>query len=557
MIVRIWWPLQVAVRRRPLHAVAALAGIGGGAVAWAWQAHWPRSLLLAALGGGLALLVQIHGVGAQILAGTALVAALALAVAFTADLNDLLLLTPGVALLLGAAAELARRRPAHHCQHGIGRATTFLALGAQFLLIGAIDRPVVLVAFMLAAALGIAVVAPLAPRPGGAAPDLEPITGDRAGPWTELVPLLLLLLALPWPASGDAVAPWPTVAVLAVLWSLMTMDVRTTVAVLLGLVGGAALAVSLDLPGDRGALAVAQLVPLLTWMARGAQGGVPWQVRFASSAVLAAACLAFPEWLPGGLMALGATVGLALVPQYRAAPGHGLDSVRRWLHRLDPAWRWYGVAKLRLDPLYRQLADDARPWGRVLDVGCGSGLGTALAAARPGTHAYHGVDLDRDKLLVARRMSELAGRHEWRLDQATAPFADPPSGAFDTVLLLDVLHYWPPATQAAVLSQIHHLLADDGVLWLRESVSGAGRVASGERFTTWMGLNPRGALHFTDEQGLRDLMTATGFVIASVADSGGDNRLFSVRKTLGHAPGEAVGHAGHEGGEAGQPAAGA
>ncbi len=87
-----------------------------------------------------------------------------------------------------------------------------------------------------------------------------------------------------------------------------------------------------------------------------------------------------------------------------------------------------------------------KPGMRVLDAGCGPGLATLIAAARTGTTGYLGVDLDLDKLLVARRSLRLAGREldaVWRLRLDCLPMATPPAERFDTILVLDVLHYWP------------------------------------------------------------------------------------------------------------------
>jgi SAM-dependent methyltransferase len=574
MIVRAWWPLQDAVGRRPLNASAALAGLGAGALLGFLRLGCPRTVLLALLGGAAAVALQVHGVAAQAAAAAALATAVAVAAFLTADGADLAVLAPAAALLLGAGAELARRRPAGQRQHGIGRATALLALGAQAGILATWDRPALCLAVAVAALLGVALVAPLAARRGhedvhGAAA-LTAESDDGAGRW--IMPVLLLAVLLPglaWPAPAPADGALdlprllPVLAPLALLWALLIQRPVPILAAVLGLAGGAAVVAASGLPGDRAAIGAAQVVPLLAWMAREAQGGVPWPVRFAATAVLAGTALLLPAWMPAAVIAAGATLGIACCPFPRAIPGHGLAAARRWLHRLEPWWRWHGLAKLALDPVYARLAGDGRPWGRVLDLGCGYGLGAALAAARDGTAAYHGIDLDRDKLLVARRLLRLAGHAldgAWRLEQAAAPLAQPPIGPFDTILLIDVLHYWPRPVQAAVLAQLHGLLADDGVLWLREGVAvagDAGTVARGERFTTWFGLNPRGALHFPDRDGLLALLAGCGFACAGIEPCGGENRLLSARKVPREAPRQAVGEAGHEGGEAGQPAAGA
>ena len=95
---------------------------------------------------------------------------------------------------------------------------------------------------------------------------------------------------------------------------------------------------------------------------------------------------------------------------------------------------------------------------RVLDVGCGAGLGTAqlveALAAR-----VEGIDRNDDALELARRTPSLAGVVFRKGDlEQTLPYDD---ASFDVVVALEVLEH--VQRQAPLIAQIHRVLTDDGV----------------------------------------------------------------------------------------------
>ena len=290
------------------------------------------------------------------------------------------------------------------------------------------------------------------------------------------------------------------------------------------------------------ALAMAQPLPLMLWHARRHHRRWPALLLVAVAIIPAlaisndamaiggaamAACLAVAACTPRPLPAV-TRVGLADADT-------ALARARRGCQRLTPYWRHYGTAKLRYDPLYRQLAEQRLPWGRVLDAGCGPGLVAALASAR-GEPAYCGIDLDETKLEAAAELLEnlsqpLTG--DWRLIQAKLPLAHTSPARFDTVMLLDVLHYWPLEEQELLLRQLHTSLERGGQLFLRDGLADAdgntGAVGFSEQLTTFFGLNPSGSgLHFLTEDAMRALLQRCGFTVRSCEPSGGANRLWRV-----------------------------
>jgi len=204
---------------------------------------------------------------------------------------------------------------------------------------------------------------------------------------------------------------------------------------------------------------------------------------------------------------------------------------------LPPSWRWFTCAKLAMDPVYRLLAEDARPWGRVLDLGCGTGLGGVVAAQRGDVTHWRGVDLDARKIDVARRLlAATPGTSGWQTCIARLPLdATLEMTSADTVLALDILQYWPGVEQAALLVWMHAQLAPLGILWLREGTtdgSDAVQVHRGERFTTAIGLNPASTLFFHRATEWEDAFIAAGFSIVSRQPAGASNVLWALRREI-------------------------
>lgn len=95
------------------------------------------------------------------------------------------------------------------------------------------------------------------------------------------------------------------------------------------------------------------------------------------------------------------------------------------------------------------------PGSSVLDVGCGSGLLTVLAAERIDVRRVVGFDSSPGAITLARTAAAKlasAGRPvpEYRLLDATA---DWPAGQFDVVAVVDVMHHIPPEAKRSVIEQ--------------------------------------------------------------------------------------------------------
>jgi SAM-dependent methyltransferase len=142
----------------------------------------------------------------------------------------------------------------------------------------------------------------------------------------------------------------------------------------------------------------------------------------------------------------------------------------------------YGFArgKLRRDPVFRAILERGLLQGchSVLDLGCGQGLLIAwLRAARrlyaegaawpptwpaaPAVHCVRGIELMEREVLRAR----LALGIDCNVTQGDVRSAE--FGGHDAVVVLDVLHYLPEASQQQVLQRIRAALPSGGLLVLR------------------------------------------------------------------------------------------
>src|SRR5207245_5276891 len=107
-----------------------------------------------------------------------------------------------------------------------------------------------------------------------------------------------------------------------------------------------------------------------------------------------------------------------------------------------------------------------------LAIACGYRTPTQWLPCYTDRRTFLGVDYDEHKIRVARRTAPDHPRiHFEKQDLLNWEYP-----ACDTILLLDVLHYWTPEKQQWILSQARRAVRPGGRLVLRE----AARAESGE-----------------------------------------------------------------------------
>lgn len=160
----------------------------------------------------------------------------------------------------------------------------------------------------------------------------------------------------------------------------------------------------------------------------------------------------------------------------------------------------FARGKLLGDPAFEYLLRSGRltTSRRILDLGCGQGLITALLAEsvssrrdghwptgwpEPPQAFVHGIELMAADVARARAALGDQGSFE-QGDIANTAFPDS-----DTVIILDVLHYLDYDAQRDVLSRVHDALSPGGQLLLRvgDAAGGAGFTWSNwvDHMVTW------------------------------------------------------------------------
>lgn len=170
----------------------------------------------------------------------------------------------------------------------------------------------------------------------------------------------------------------------------------------------------------------------------------------------------------------------------------------RWLGRLVP-----------LLPGRRESLDasimllPARPGGRVLDVGCGSGA--MLERLRDLGWRVQGVDPDP-------RAAAVAGHRGIPVHTGTLEEAAFEDGAFDAIIMNHVIEHVPDPHR--LLGECRRILCPGGVLVASTpNAAGLGHRRFGR---AWRGLEPPRHLQVFTPSALRHLAEATGFTIREI-----------------------------------------
>jgi 1-acyl-sn-glycerol-3-phosphate acyltransferase len=168
--------------------------------------------------------------------------------------------------------------------------------------------------------------------------------------------------------------------------------------------------------------------------------------------------------------------------------------------------------KMKLDPMFSALDGVVPRCGFVLDLGCGYGVATHWLAQFTDGRNFLGFDYDENKIRIARRTAPQSPRIKFQ----TANILDCDYPPCDTILLLDVLHYWTPEKQQLILNKARQALRPGGRLILRDAARAENeahrRVDFWERIATRLGHNQTvEGLHFQTRAALETALQQAGF----------------------------------------------
>lgn len=100
----------------------------------------------------------------------------------------------------------------------------------------------------------------------------------------------------------------------------------------------------------------------------------------------------------------------------------------------------------------------SKPKARVLELGCGEGVG-ALLLAEEG-HSVTGVDLDADAIAYAKK--NIKGHKRFNVEFHLGDIIKTRLGAFDFVVSLDVIEHLPQEEEVFFLQSIYEHLNEEG-----------------------------------------------------------------------------------------------
>jgi uncharacterized protein (DUF2062 family)/SAM-dependent methyltransferase len=244
----------------------------------------------------------------------------------------------------------------------------------------------------------------------------------------------------------------------------------------------------------------------------------------------------FLAWTVGGL-ALGAAIGVVaggvvyLIVLGRARPhvedgaggesklaegraiGAAIEQARARYGAAPARFKWYARMKYAMDPCYRAIAPLVPRGTFTVDLGTGLGMLPVLLGLLGQERRALGVEWDASKVACGQAAADgLPGIELVEGDVRAFPLP-----ACDAITLVDMLHYYDPDAQRALLKRCRDALRPGGRLLVRE---GDGARAGGARFTraveafvTRLGWNRGPKVRFRPIGELTTDLEALGFAV--------------------------------------------
>ncbi len=171
--------------------------------------------------------------------------------------------------------------------------------------------------------------------------------------------------------------------------------------------------------------------------------------------------------------------------------------------------RMFARFKVMFDPMFPRLAGFIGPQDKVMDIGCGYGVpGSWLLHLYPGVF-FSGIDPSLDRVRVARRAWGSRGS----VMQGKVPDFPLPVGEYNTVLMLDILHYLSDAELARTLAAAFSCLKPGGSIVIRVTVPSSRKVPW-ERWLEQARLKIKGQRgYFRSSADIMQAVTAAGFTV--------------------------------------------
>lgn len=170
----------------------------------------------------------------------------------------------------------------------------------------------------------------------------------------------------------------------------------------------------------------------------------------------------------------------------------------------------YAKTKLSRDWIYVQLGDRIETGASVLDLGSGVGLLGLLLEELNRNHRVQGIERDERKVAFAQRLTTSESPSQVRHGN----ILEGPWPKADVIVLVDVLHYFPPPAQTDLLHRIADHLGPKGTLFIRvmdKHANGRARLTRLlEDAAVAFRWNRAGGVHWRGLQEILDDLVASG-----------------------------------------------
>jgi len=171
---------------------------------------------------------------------------------------------------------------------------------------------------------------------------------------------------------------------------------------------------------------------------------------------------------------------------------------------------------------YARVASALPAQGRVLDLGSGHGL--LAFALSLGSHQREiiGVDHDPDRVRIAEAAAlriPVTSRPKFQVGDLREKLASFASGSVAGIAMMDMLHYFDPASQQYLVEEAARALTPGGILAVREIDSDDGIKAAANRLyehlATGVGFTRSAGpkLSFRGARGWTSLLESSGFTV--------------------------------------------
>jgi SAM-dependent methyltransferase len=173
---------------------------------------------------------------------------------------------------------------------------------------------------------------------------------------------------------------------------------------------------------------------------------------------------------------------------------------------------------------YARVASALPAQGRILDLGSGHGLLAFALSNGSSRREIIGIDHDADRVRLAEAAAQrlpVASRPRFEAGDLRAKLVSFASGSLAGIAMMDMLHYFDPASQQYLVEEAARALTPGGILAVREIDSDDGIKAAANRLyehlATGVGFTQSASpkLSFRGARGWTSLLESAGFTVRS------------------------------------------